>query len=293
MSKPQPGILAEVPSHARYLTFTLEAAAATRQSLSAMSQLGGGESRVVGLGQSLLLALGVSIDGMREFPARSAAAIEVPATPAALWCWLRGGDRGTLLHQGRALAAALAPAFRLRECIDAFKYDIGRDLTGYEDGTENPQDEAAIAAAIVTGRGAHLDGSSFVAVQRWVHDLDGFATHSSAQQDNIIGRRRSDNEELDDTPESAHVKRTAQESFEPPAFVVRRSMPWTEGAVAGLVFVAFGHSFNAYEALLRRMTGGDDGITDGLFSFTRPVSGAYYWCPPAAGHGLDLGMLGI
>jgi len=293
MSKSQSGILATVPSLARYLTFSLVSAGAAHQVLAAMKKLEGGDSRVIGLGQSLLLALDVAIEEMREFPARSAAAVEVPATPAALWCWLRGSDRGSLLHEGRALATVLAPAFQLRDCIDAFKYDGGRDLTGYEDGTENPEGDAALEAAIVTGSGDHLEGSSFVAVQRWVHDLDGFDSRNTQQQDHIIGRRRRDNEELDDAPVSAHVKRTAQESFEPPAFVLRRSMPWANETEAGLVFVAFGKSFNAFEALLQRMTGGEDGITDALFTFTHPVSGGYYWCPPAAGDGLDLGLLGI
>ena len=50
----------------------------------------------------------------------------------------------------------------------------------------------------------------------------------------------SDNEELEDAPESAHVKRTAQEDFEPEAFVVRRSMPWADATSEGLEFVAFG-----------------------------------------------------
>lgn len=45
------------------------------------------------------------------------------------------------------------------------------------------------------------------------------------QQDHTIGRERDSNEEIDDAPESAHVKRTTQESFEPEAFVLRRSMP--------------------------------------------------------------------
>ena len=77
-----------------------------------------------------------------------------------------------------------------------------------------------------------------------------------------------------------HVKRTAQEDFDPHAFVVRRSMPWADEAEQGLVFVAFGHSLDAYAALLQRMVGADDGIPDALFSFTRPISGAYFWCPP-------------
>jgi putative iron-dependent peroxidase len=106
-----------------------------------------------------------------------------------------------------------------------------------------------------------------------------------------MGRRRGDNEEIEDAPESAHVKRTAQESFDPEAFVVRRSMPWVEGLHAGLVFVAFGRSFDAFEAQLDRMVGAEDGITDALFRFTRPLTGAYFWCPPCSTQGLDLSAL--
>jgi putative iron-dependent peroxidase len=112
------------------------------------------------------------------------------------------------------------------------------------------------------------------------------------QQDLSIGRHRVGNAEIDDAPRSAHVKRTAQESFTPAAFVLRRSMPWANGLEAGLQFVAFGHSLDAFEALLRRMTGGEDGITDALFGFTRPVTGAYYWCPPASDGRLDLRAIG-
>jgi putative iron-dependent peroxidase len=131
-------------------------------------------------------------------------------------------------------------------------------------------------------------------VQRWEHRFELFDAMSRNEQDNAIGRRRDDNEEIDDAPPSAHVKRTAQESFEPAAFVVRRSMPWAgDDGRAGLVFVAFGRSFDAYEAQLRRMAGLDDGIEDALFRFTRPETGAYYWCPPLRGGRLDLRALGI
>ena len=34
-----------------------------------------------------------------------------------------------------------------------------------------------------------------------------------------------DDPEIDEAPESAHVKRTAQESFDPEAFILRASMP--------------------------------------------------------------------
>jgi putative iron-dependent peroxidase len=57
------------------------------------------------------------------------------------------------------------------------------------------------------------------------------------------------------------------------------------------MFVAFGHSFDAFETLLRQMMGINDGIKDGLFRFTRPVSGAYYWCPPMKDGKPDLSIL--
>ena len=109
----------------------------------------------------------------------------------------------------------------------------------------------------------------------------------------FIGRRLSDNEELEAAPISAHVKRTEQESFDPPAFVVRRSLPWADAGREGLMFVAFGKSLDAFEAQLRRMIGLEDGVIDGLFSFTRPISGSYFWCPPTADGKLDLAGIGM
>ena len=294
MTSAQPGILAPVPRLARYLTFDLLPGGDARAALGRLASAVDPAVTVVGLGRSTVLALGGEVPGLRDFPARTGAGIEVPSTPAAAWCWLRGDDRGELLHRTRAIGAAVAPAFGAPTIVDAFQYDASRDLTGYEDGTENPQGADAVAAAVLQGAGPGLDGSSFVAVQQWLHDLDRFASLPQARQDETFGRRRADNEEMDDAPPSAHVKRTAQESFEPEAFVVRRSMPWADGARAGLVFVAFGHSFDAFEAQMRRMVGEEDGISDALFGFTRPLTGAYFWCPPAGAAGrLDLRALGI
>lgn len=287
----QPGILAPVPAAARYLTFSLAPRVNPRRALAALAALVDGERCVVGIGDSVLRTLGMRIEGMRPFPSYSGRGFDVPATPAALWCWLRGTDRGDLLHHGHAIEAALDPAFCLDDAIDAFRHGSGRDLTGYEDGTENPRGRKAAAAAAVDGRGAGLDGSSFVAVQEWVHDFDRFHAMSATEQDNSIGRRRRDNVELAHAPASAHVKRTAQESFEPEAFVLRRSMPWTDGPWAGLMFVAFGRSLDAFEAQLKRMVGAEDGIADALFRFTRPVTGSYFWCPPVRRGRIDLQAL--
>jgi putative iron-dependent peroxidase len=296
LSTAQPAILEPVPPLARYLSFSLvepAAAAAALDRLRARADLADGRRLVVGLGASLAAALGRELPGLRCFASAVGPGLEIPSTPAALWGWLRGDDRGTLLHATRRLQAMLAPALRLEGCIDAFRHGRGLDLSGYEDGTENPTGAEAEHAALLAGAGPGLDGSSFVAVQPWRHDFARFDAMAPAAQDAAIGRRRADNGEIDDAPPSAHVKRTAQESFDPEAFVLRRSMPWADGHDCGLVFVAFGRSFDAFEAQLRRMIGAEDGIVDALFGFTRPVGGAYYWCPPLQGGRLDLRALGL
>ena len=46
-------------------------------------------------------------------------------------------------------------------------------------------------------QGAGLDGSSYVAMQQWVHDMDAFEAMDSTTQDNTMGRNRRTNEELE------------------------------------------------------------------------------------------------
>ena len=293
MTAHQPGILATENTLARYLNFTIVDSGQLPGVLKKLASFCDGSHTVVGIGNSLVQTLQGEIPGLKTFPVQVNNGIEIPSTPAALWCWLRGSDRGELFHRSRQIEAVLEPAMALGQVIDSFAFDKNRDLSGYEDGTENPKGEDAIAAAIVQGQGPGLDGSSYVAVQQWLHDFEILDDMSRSERDDIVGRHVSDNEEFDEAPDSAHVKRTAQESYEPNAFVVRRSMPWAEDMDAGLVFVAFGRSFEAFEAILQRMIGKEDGISDALFTFTRPVSGAYYWCPPIKHGKLDLSVLGL
>jgi porphyrinogen peroxidase len=279
MSTPQAGILAPIPAHGLHLFFDLAPNAELGGLLPTLEALAEGDETVLGLGLPLVAALGRRIADLRAFP-QLAAPVAIPATQNACWLWLRGDDRGTLLHRSRHIVASVGADLQLRRCLDVFCHDGGRDLTGYEDGTENPVGDEALAAALVAGQGAGLDGGSFAAIQEWLHDLDRFEMMPRARQDHTIGRRRDDNEEIEDAPASAHVKRTAQESFAPKAFVLRRSMPFIDGPRAGLAFLAFGASLDAFEAQLKRMSGLEDGIVDALFTFSQPLSGSYFWCPP-------------
>jgi putative iron-dependent peroxidase len=293
MTHAQPGILAPIPKFASYVFFQAVPNADLPSALQRLAQMADGKRVVVGLGQSLVLTLGQQINGLHDFPSYALPGCNIPSTPSALCCWLREDERGELVHLQRQIVDCLAGAFVLTQQVDAFKYKTGLDLTGYEDGTENPIDEAAHTTAIVANQGPGLNGSSFVALQQWLHDMPAFEAMSSQAQDHAIGRRKSDNYELADAPESAHVKRTAQESFAPEAFVLRRSMPWAEGAQAGLMFASFGHSLAAFEAQLKRMVGIEDDILDGLFQFSRAITGSYFWCPPLLNGKLDLRAVGL
>jgi porphyrinogen peroxidase len=287
----QPGILGAPPDLARSLSFRLrvdtDAVAALRDFTAAVPS----DWVTAGIGEALALACGHPIAGLRTFPGLSGAAVSAPSTQAAVWVLLRGADHTELYKREGVVRAALGSAFALEDARSLFHYDGGRDLSGFEDGTANPTGADADRAAIV--RGGALDGSSFVVVQRWVHDLQRFAAFSPERADAVIGRRLKTNEEIADAPASAHVKRTEQESFDPQTYLVRRSMPWSDGEEHGLEFIAFAASLDAFERMLRRMFGRDDGILDALLTFSRPVTGGYYWCPPLRSGTLDLSAIGI
>lgn len=305
MTQTQAGILAPVPAQARYVFYSLAACSAgeLRGALTRLQTQVDGDKLVAGLGLQLVQQLDAQIPLLHECPHLQGPQFEAPSTPAALCLWLRGDERGELIARTRELSALLAPALQLDHVVDTFVHQRGqgkhgRDLTGYEDGTENPENDDAISCAVAQGHGAGHDGSSFWALQQWQHDFTAFGKMSRHAQDHAIGRRLSDNEELDDAPESAHVKRTAQESFEPEAFMLRRSMPWWQVSPqgtdrTGLMFSAFGCSFDAFEVQMRRMLGLDDGISDALFGFSKPLTGSYFWCPPMQQGKLDLRLLNI
>ncbi len=291
--KSQPGILSPIALHTRFLEFSIKNSQNLISVLERLSTHEFGDQYVVGLGQPIMTQLNATISGLTSFPEFKSKTTPVPTTQSSLWVCIRGEDRGEIDKQYQDLFSQLKSAFSLTTLVDGFKYDIGRDLTGYEDGTENPEGRSAIAAAILNNVGMGLDGSSFVAIQKWLHDFDTFDQMSGSEQDNAIGRHRLTNEEFD-APESAHVKRTAQEDFDPEAFIVRRSLPWSDDSGSGLMFVAFGASFYAFEAQMNRMIGLEDGICDGLFQFSKPVTGGYYWCPPVTSAGyLDLSAIGL
>ena len=108
MSTPQAGILLPLPPLARYLAFSLAPDSDVGAGLAALLGVVDGVRTVAGIGLPPLTALGKKVAGLKPFPPLSGPGVELPSTPFALWLWLRGDDRGELLHRARRIEQALA-----------------------------------------------------------------------------------------------------------------------------------------------------------------------------------------
>jgi putative iron-dependent peroxidase len=207
----------------------------------------------------------------------------MPADQHDLWLWFHGGGPDSVFDLARHAALSLRPCAEVATEQACFTYQASQDLTGFEDGTENPTiDEAPGVAAIPAGRpGA---GGSIVLLQRWVHDLDGFEQLEPEDRERVIGRTLHGSLELDaslDVPR-AHIRRVvieddAGEELE----IFRRSVSFGGVLEHGLQFVAFSADRARLERMLQRMAGLEDGVRDQLTEFSTPTGAAWYVAPPS------------
>ena len=166
-----------------------------------------------------------------------------------------------------------------------FRYFDGRDITGFIDGTENPQfpDDRAEVALLGEDAGIFQDGS-FIFAQRYAHNLDKWKKLKVDAQEQVMGRTKLESIELDDEvkPANAHIARTVVEDEEGEEMeILRHSLPYGDGrGDQGLFFIAYTKDLKIIDAMLVRMFGtSGDGIHDCLLHFVTPMDGAYYFAP--------------
>ncbi|MGN9714390.1 Dyp-type peroxidase [Acinetobacter variabilis] len=166
-----------------------------------------------------------------------------------------------------------------------FRYFDGRDITGFIDGTENPQfpDDRAEVALLGEDAGIFQDGS-FIFAQRYAHNLDKWKKLKVDAQEQVMGRTKLESIELEDEvkPANAHIARTVVEDEEGEEMeILRHSLPYGDGrGDQGLFFIAYTKDLKIIDAMLVRMFGtSGDGIHDRLLHFVTPMDGAYYFAP--------------
>jgi putative iron-dependent peroxidase len=199
----------------------------------------------------------------------------MPATQHDAVLWLSGSAYDVVFDVARAAIAAFATVASLADETSSWPYQHDRDLTGFIDGSENPDlIDAPELATIPDGRpGA---GGSILLLQKWRHDASGWESLSVADQEQIIGRTKDASVELDDKPADSHVARTDQDEF---GKIFRRNMPYGTITDHGTMFVGFSADQQPLAAMLENMAGLTDGTRDALTRYTEAITGAYYFVP--------------
>jgi len=199
----------------------------------------------------------------------------MPATQHDAVLWLSGSAYDVIFEVSRGAIAALAGLASIAEETSSWPYLRDRDLTGFIDGTENPTLIDAPEVALIP-QGSPGEGGSLLLLQKWVHDAAAWEALPVPQQEQVIGRRKLDSEEIEDKPADSHVASTDQDRF---GKIFRRNMPYGTVTSHGTMFVGFSADQRRLSRMLESMAGLAGGARDTLTRYTRPVSGAYYFVP--------------
>ena len=294
MAVPQPGIFAQGTRSHHHLELDVRADATHDAIVRALRGLRepavtvGGSNIVVGFGADFARRLlpGDVPSDVQPFPGVTGSAGSVPATPHDVWVWAHGTGQDVLLDVARAIGACLAPVAVLAAEQAGFVYHDSRDLTGFIDGTGNPEPDEQHDRAIIPD-GSPGAGGSFCIAQRWVHDLGYFNGLSLDDQQNTFGRTKADSTRLDNQVPTSHLSHvelrdgeTADASKPKRGEMVRRSTPYAfhDGTV-GLYFMGFCREQAPLRERMEAIYGMNGQARDALTDYSTPASGSFYFAP--------------
>lgn len=297
MPEPQSGVLPDGNIHATFMTFELapgaENASRARKACSNVPILTE-EVRRDGNEETLhsVVAVGANAwDSMfgetrprllRPFAVLEDGPRKAPATPGDILIHIRS-DRADLdFELARRVFAGFGDAVSIVEEIHGFRYLDTRDLTGFVDGTENPTGDHRAEVALVDGEDPEFEGGSYVALQRYIHDLTKWETVAVPEQEQIIGRTKADNIEFksDEKAPYAHIKRASIKEDGKSLELLRHSMPYGTADEHGLYFIAYCSTPDNFDKMLAQMMVADsDGQHDHLMDYTTAVTGASFFAP--------------
>jgi putative iron-dependent peroxidase len=208
------------------------------------------------------------------------------ATPGDLMFHIRAKRMDLCFELATQIVARIGKATSAVDEVHGFRYFDDRDLIGFVDGTENPSGDEAVEAVLIGEEDAAFAGGSYVIVQKYLHDLDGWSTLPTEAQERIIGRTKLSDIELDDSvkPTSAHNALTTIVEGGKEIKILRDNMPFgrvTQGEF-GTYFIGYSRSPRTIEQMLENMfIGRPPGNYDRLLDFSRVVTGNLFFVPSA------------
>ncbi len=208
------------------------------------------------------------------------------STPGDLLFHIRAKRMDLCFEVATQIMARLGDAVSAVDEVHGFRYFDDRDLLGFVDGTENPRGEAIIDAAIIGEEDAAFAGGSYVIVQKYLHDMDGWNALPTEAQERIIGRTKLSDIELDDSikPTSAHSALTTITENGQEFEIVRDNMPFGRVGAGefGTYFIGYCRTPRVTEQMIENMfVGRPPGNYDRLLDFTRAVTGTLFFVPSA------------
>jgi len=206
------------------------------------------------------------------------------STPGDLLFHIRAKRMDLCFEMATQIMARLGDAVSAVDEVHGFRYFDDRDLLGFVDGTENPRGAAVIDAALIGEEDAAFAGGSYVIVQKYIHDLDGWNALSTEAQERIIGRTKLSDIELDDSikPTSAHNALTTITENGKELKILRDNMPFGRVGTAefGTYFIGYCRTPRVTEQMIENMfVGRPPGNYDRLLDFSRAVTGTLFFVP--------------
>jgi putative iron-dependent peroxidase len=226
-------------------------------------------------------------DGLHEFRALSGARHAAPATPGDLLFHIRAHRMDLCFELAQRLTTRLVGSARVVDEVHGFRSFDERDLLGFVDGTENPDGQASRDAVLIGAEDPTFAGGSYVVVQKYVHDLDGWDALAVEEQERVIGRTKLSDLELPDDvkPANSHVAlNTIVDEDGEERQIMRFNMPF--GNVGsrefGTYFIGYARTPDVTEEMLRNMfIGKPPGNYDRVLDFSTAVTGNLFFVPPA------------
>ncbi|WP_424809201.1 Dyp-type peroxidase [Rhodococcus sp. 27YEA15] len=249
----------------------------------------GGLATVVGIGSDAWdrLFAGPRPAELHPFVELTGEKHHAPRTPGDLLFHIRARQMDLCFEFASVVTTRLAGAATVIDEVHGFKYFEQRDLLGFVDGTENPSGRAAYMAVTVGDEDPEFAGSSYVIVQKYLHDMSGWNSLPVEEQEKAIGRSKLEDLEMDDEtkPVNAHTALTVieDESGEQ-VQILRDNMPFGHVASGemGTYFIGYSASPAVTEQMLTNMfIGNPVGNHDRILDFSTAVTGINFFVPTA------------
>jgi porphyrinogen peroxidase len=212
---------------------------------------------------------------------------EAKATQEELLFWMNSPHKDQLWKTQWDARQALKGHMNVARETMTFIYGNSLDMTGFIDGTGNPEPADRDREVAIVPDGRPGAGGSFILAQRWIHDLEGWNKQSIPEQEGVFGRTKAESTRLADQPAHSHLAHvelrqgaTGDATKPKRDEITRRSTPYAfhDGTV-GLYFMAFCKTQAPLRERLRAMYGADGQVRDKLTDFSNPASGSFYFAP--------------